>query len=141
MGGRGPVGLQGLHTCRLVAFRALAALPAEVLVESHVIDCLFEAAHCVSLTSVSIVRRHRTPADGWRVGVLARGPRYPANVAERSAGWRQGPDGRWYPPVNDRDDPARAADRSQLAELAVLVNSGVLTAEIDEAVDDPELAV
>jgi hypothetical protein len=62
-------------------------------------------------------------------------------VAERAAGWRQGPDGRWYPPINERDDPARAADRSRLAELAVLVNSGVLTAEIDEAVDDPDLAV
>jgi hypothetical protein len=62
-------------------------------------------------------------------------------VPERAAGWRQGPDGRWYPPINERDDPAPAADSSRLAELAVLVNSGVLTAEIDEAVDDPDLAV
>ncbi len=33
------------------------------------------------------------------------------------------------------------ADLDRLAELAVLVNSGALTAEIDEIVDDPELAV
>jgi hypothetical protein len=61
-------------------------------------------------------------------------------VPERSAGWRQGPDGRWYPPINERDEPVRA-DRDRLAELAVLVNSGALTTEIDEIVDDPELAV
>lgn len=33
------------------------------------------------------------------------------------------------------------ADLDRLAELAVLVNSGALTTEIDEIVDDPELAV
>ena len=64
-------------------------------------------------------------------------------MAERAAGWRQGPDGRWYPPINERDEPD-GADRdrlAELAELAVLVNSGVLTVEIDGIVNDPELAV
>jgi hypothetical protein len=61
-------------------------------------------------------------------------------VPERAAGWRQGPDGQWYPPINEREEPVRA-DRDRLTELAVLVNSGVLTAEIDAIVDDPELAV
>lgn len=61
-------------------------------------------------------------------------------MPERAAGWRQGPDGRWYPPINEREEPVHA-DRDRLAELAVLVNSGALTAEIDEIVDDPELAV
>lgn len=61
-------------------------------------------------------------------------------MAERAAGWRQGPDGRWYPPVNERTDPV-PADRNRLAELTVLVNSGALTGEIDDIVDDPDLAV
>jgi hypothetical protein len=61
-------------------------------------------------------------------------------VTERAAGWRQGPDGRWYPPINDRAESTRA-ERGRLADLAALVNSGALTKEIDEIVDDPELAV
>jgi hypothetical protein len=32
-------------------------------------------------------------------------------------------------------------DAERFAELAALVNSGVLTTAIDEVVDDPELAV
>jgi hypothetical protein len=59
---------------------------------------------------------------------------------ERGPGWRQGPDGGWYPPINEREEPVRA-DRDRLAELAVLVNSGAITAEIDEIIDDPALAV
>lgn len=33
------------------------------------------------------------------------------------------------------------ADLERMTELTVLVNSGALTTEIDEIVDDPELAV
>jgi hypothetical protein len=61
-------------------------------------------------------------------------------VPERAAGWRQGPDGRWYPPINEAEEPVRVS-RDRLAELAELVNSGALTTEIDGIVDDPELAV
>lgn len=57
-------------------------------------------------------------------------------VSERTAGWRQGPDGRWYPPVNGESKPVHA-DREHLAELAALVNSGALTPEISAVVDDP----
>ena len=42
--------------------------------------------------------------------------------------------------MNKRTEPA-LADRDRLVELAVLVNSGALTGEIDEIVDDPGLAV
>lgn len=70
----------------------------------------------------------------------SRSGRYRLGVAERAPGWRQGPDGRWYAPINDRATPVRA-DRDRLAELAVLVNSGALATEIDEIVDDPELTV
>ena len=65
---------------------------------------------------------------------------YVVRVAEHAAGWRQGPDGRWYPPINERAGLVHA-DQDQLAEVAALVNSGALTSEIDEVVDDPELAV
>jgi hypothetical protein len=61
-------------------------------------------------------------------------------VSDRAAGWRQGPDGQWYPPINERNESARVK-QDGLAELAELVNSGVLTTEIDEVVADPELAV
>ena len=70
----------------------------------------------------------------------SRSGRYRLGVAERAPGWRQGPDGRWYPPINARERPVRAG-RDQLAELAVLVNAGALTTEIDGIVDDPELTV
>lgn len=64
------------------------------------------------------------------------------SMTERSAGWRQGPDGQWYPPVNAVDgEGSVATDQERLTELGVLVNSGALTSEIDEVVKDPELAV
>jgi hypothetical protein len=60
-------------------------------------------------------------------------------VSEHAAGWRQGPDGRWYPPITG--DVAPPTDAKDLTELAELINSGAVTTAIDEIVDDPELAV
>lgn len=61
-------------------------------------------------------------------------------MAERAAGWRQGPDGEWYPPINQGQAPG-SSGVARLSEMASLVNSGAVTREIDEVVDDPELAV
>ncbi len=61
-------------------------------------------------------------------------------MAERAAGWRQGPDGQWYPPIN-RGQVPKHPGVARLSEMAALVNSGAVTREIDEVVDDPELAV
>lgn len=61
-------------------------------------------------------------------------------MGKRAVGWRQGPDGRWYPPINESREPV-GHSQDRLVELAVLVNSGALTAEIDEVADDPDLAV
>jgi hypothetical protein len=61
-------------------------------------------------------------------------------MTQRTAGWRQGPDGRWYPPVNAPEGGA-PVEGDRLAELATLVNSGSMTDEIDDVVKDAELAV
>jgi len=60
-------------------------------------------------------------------------------VSEHAAGWRQGPDGEWYPPITG--DAATPTDPEHLTELAELINSGAMTTAIDEIIDDPELAV
>jgi hypothetical protein len=65
-------------------------------------------------------------------------------ISERPAGWRQGPDGRWYPPLTGSAGPdGSPSDHADLplAELAELINSGEVTASIDALVDDPELSV
>jgi hypothetical protein len=70
---------------------------------------------------------------------LARSVEQPDGPSEHAAGWRQCPDGRWYPPVTG--EVRAPTDSAQLTELAELINSGEVTTAIDEVVDDPELAV
>jgi hypothetical protein len=71
--------------------------------------------------------------------VLGVGRSVACGCGRAAAGWRQGPDGRSYPPINGEASPP--ADVDGLAELTELINSGAMTAAIDEVVDDPELAV
>jgi len=61
-------------------------------------------------------------------------------MPDHAAGWRQGPDGRWYPPLTQTPGSSRDADVA-LHDLAALVNSGDVTRDIDALVPDPELAV
>jgi hypothetical protein len=66
------------------------------------------------------------------------------DVSEHSTDWTIGEDGRRYPPRTQLDgtpNQASGRSRAQLAELAELINSGDVAREIDELVDDPDLAV